>query len=156
MIKKTIILLVLYFFAVYLTSLWRKEYFGKLNQQSGAGAGRSRVFLAPWSRSRLKKKPGAGARAGAGWGKKSGAEAGAGWKKMSGAGAGAEKKFAGSPALLEIAAKKVRITIYSFLIHVRLFFFKFLSPPSPFLCEKKNSTSNASNRIMFLVKIFIF
>ena len=28
-----------------------------------AGAGRSRVFLAPWSRNRLKKKPGAGAAA---------------------------------------------------------------------------------------------
>jgi len=27
----------------------------------GAGAGRSRVFLAPWNQSRLKKKPGAGA-----------------------------------------------------------------------------------------------
>ena len=27
----------------------------------GWGAGLSRVFLAPWSRSRLKKKPGAGA-----------------------------------------------------------------------------------------------
>jgi len=31
----------------------------------GAGAGRSRVFLAPWNQSRLKKKPGAGA--GAAW-----------------------------------------------------------------------------------------
>jgi hypothetical protein len=38
-----------------------KEYFAKLNQYSGAGAGRSRVFLAPWCRSRLKKKPEAGA-----------------------------------------------------------------------------------------------
>ena len=27
----------------------------------GAGAGRSRVFLAPWSRSRLEEKSGAGA-----------------------------------------------------------------------------------------------
>ena len=31
------------------------------NQGWGAGAGRSRVFLTPWSRSRLKKKLGAGA-----------------------------------------------------------------------------------------------
>ena len=31
------------------------------NQGWGAGAGRSRVFLAPWSRSRFKKNPGAGA-----------------------------------------------------------------------------------------------
>ena len=27
----------------------------------GAGSGRNRVILAPWSRSRLRKKPGAGA-----------------------------------------------------------------------------------------------
>ena len=32
MVKKTIILLVLYFLQFYLTSLWGKEYFGKLNQ----------------------------------------------------------------------------------------------------------------------------
>ena len=55
MIKNTIILLVLYFLPFYLTSLRGKEYFGKLNQELGAGAGRSRVFLTPWSRSRLKK-----------------------------------------------------------------------------------------------------
>ena len=55
MIKKAIILLVLYFLQFYLTSLQGKKYFAKLNQQSGAGAGRSRVSLAPWSRSRLKK-----------------------------------------------------------------------------------------------------
>ena len=30
-------------------------------QGLGARAGRSRLFLSPWSRSRLKKKPGAGA-----------------------------------------------------------------------------------------------
>ena len=50
---------------------------------AGAGAGRRWVFLAPWSRSRLKKKPGAGAA----------------WKKSQ------EpeplKKFAGSSSLLE-------------------------------------------------------
>ena len=45
------------------------------NQGWGAGAGRSRVFLAPWSRSRMEKK--------------------------SGAGADAAKKLAGSSALLE-------------------------------------------------------
>ena len=32
MIKKKIILIVLYFFQFYLTSLWGKEYFAKLNQ----------------------------------------------------------------------------------------------------------------------------
>jgi hypothetical protein len=35
------------FLQFYLTSLQGKEYFAKLNQYSGAGAGRSRVFLAP-------------------------------------------------------------------------------------------------------------
>ena len=52
-----IILLVLYFFAVLPYQSVGKRIFCKLNQQSGAGtgAGRSRVFLAPWSRSRLKK-----------------------------------------------------------------------------------------------------
>ena len=53
MVKKTIISLVLYFFA-------EKRIFCQ-----GAGAGRNRVFLAPWSRSRSKKIPGAGA--GAAW-----------------------------------------------------------------------------------------
>ena len=52
---------------------------------------RSRVLLAPWSRSRsrsrLKKKPGAGA--------------GAAWKKKSGAVAGAAKKLASSSAQRE-------------------------------------------------------
>ena len=38
----------------------KRETFG-LMQGWGAGAGRSRVFLAPWSRSRLRKKTGAGA-----------------------------------------------------------------------------------------------
>ena len=38
MAKKTIIFLVLYFLQFYLTSLWGKEYFAKLNQLSGAGA----------------------------------------------------------------------------------------------------------------------
>ena len=59
-------------------------------QSWGAEAGRSRVFLAPWSRSRLKRKP----------------EAGAAWEKNQEpeplekkSGAGAAKKFAGSPAL---------------------------------------------------------
>ena len=50
-------------------------FFDSYNQGWGAGAGRSRVFLAAWSRSRLKKKPGAGA----------------------------AKKFAGSPALVIIS-----------------------------------------------------
>ena len=63
MVKKTIILLVLYLLQFYLTNLRGKEYFAKLNQKSGAGAG----FLAPWSRSRLKNKSGAGAA----WKKKS-------------------------------------------------------------------------------------
>ena len=49
----------------------------------GAGAGRSRFFLAHWSRSRLKKKPGAGTAL----------------QKKSGA--GAAKKLAGSSALRE-------------------------------------------------------
>ena len=56
---------------------------------------RSRVFLAPWSRSRSKKNTRSRSR----FGKKSGAGAGAraAWKKS---GAGATKKFAGSPALM--------------------------------------------------------
>ena len=37
--KKTIILIVLYFFEFYPTSLWGKEYFAKLNQKAGAGVG---------------------------------------------------------------------------------------------------------------------
>ena len=67
------------------------------------------MFWAPWSRSRLKKKTGAGARAGAVWKKNqelgwgagagcfwllgagAGARAGAAWKKKSGAGTGAGK-----------------------------------------------------------------
>ena len=51
---------------------------------------RSRVFLAPWSRSRMKKKPGAGVA------KK--IRSRSRLKKKSGA--GAAKKFAGSPALI--------------------------------------------------------
>ena len=38
MIKNTIILLDLYFLQFYFTSLQGKEYFSKLNQQSGDGA----------------------------------------------------------------------------------------------------------------------
>ena len=56
MVKKTIILLVLYFFAVL-----PYQFAGKRIFCQGAGAGRSRVFLAHWSRSRLKKIQGAGA-----------------------------------------------------------------------------------------------
>ena len=55
----------------------------------GAGADRSRVFLAPWSLSRSKKNTRSRSRLG----KKS--RAGAACKKKS----GAPKKFAGSPAL---------------------------------------------------------
>ena len=39
MIKKAIILLVLYYLQIYLASLRGKEYFAKLNHYSGAGAG---------------------------------------------------------------------------------------------------------------------
>ena len=69
MVKQTIILLVLYFLQFYLTSLRGKEYFAKLNQWSGAGAG----FFGPLEPEPgpLEKKPGAGAA----WGKKSGAGA---------------------------------------------------------------------------------
>ena len=76
MIKKTIILLVSYFLQFYLTSLRGKEYFAKFNQESGGGAGRSRVFLAPSSRRRshLKKNR---SRSWSRLGKKSGAGAGA-------------------------------------------------------------------------------
>ena len=58
MIKKKITLLVLYFLQFYLTSLRGKEYFAKLTNSQEPEPG---VFLAPWSRSRLKRKPGAGA-----------------------------------------------------------------------------------------------
>ena len=98
MVKKTIIILVLYFLQFYVTSLRGKEYFAKLNQKSGAGAGQSRVFLAPWSRSRLKKIARAGAEPGP-LGKKIRSRSRSRLKKKSGAGAGAAKKFAGSPAL---------------------------------------------------------
>ena len=64
--------------------------------QPGLGS-RSRVFLAPWSRSRLKKKPGTGA--------------GAAGKK-SGAGAGAAKKLAGSSALREDKKHKEIVLFY--------------------------------------------
>ena len=59
MVKSTIILLVLYFSQFYISSLWGK-YFTKLKKQLRAGArvvaARSRMFLAHWSRSRLKQK----------------------------------------------------------------------------------------------------
>ena len=58
MVKKKIILLVLYFLQFYLTSLLEKEYFAKLNQQSGARA----VFFGPLGAGANRKKiPGAGA-----------------------------------------------------------------------------------------------
>ena len=93
-----------------LTSLRGKEYFAKLNQKSGAGAGQSRVFLAPWSRSRSKKIAGAGAT----WEKNQELEPKL-LEKKSGAvaGAGAAKKFTGSPALifqiLEIQGGQVHV-----------------------------------------------
>ena len=68
MIKKTIILLDLYFFCRFtLLVCGEKNILANLTNSQEQGAGRSRVFLAPWSRSRsrLKKKPGAGA--GAAW-----------------------------------------------------------------------------------------
>ena len=52
MVIKTIILLVLYLLQFYLTSLWGKEYFAKLNQQSGAGA----VFFLPIGAGAMRKK----------------------------------------------------------------------------------------------------
>ena len=60
MVKKTIILLVLYFLQFYLTSLRGKENFAKLNQFSGAGAG---FFwpLGAGAGDARKKIPGAGA-----------------------------------------------------------------------------------------------
>ena len=76
MVKKTIILLVLYFFAGL-----PYQFAGKRIFCQGAGAGQSRVFLAPWSRSRSKKNTRSRSRLG----KKSGA--------------GAAKKFAGIPTL---------------------------------------------------------
>ena len=51
--ERTTILLVLYFFQFYISSLWGN--FDKLNHQSSAGAARSRMFVAPWSRSHFKK-----------------------------------------------------------------------------------------------------
>ena len=51
MVKKTITLLVLYYFAVL-----PYQFAGKRIFCQGAGAGRSRVFLAPWSRSRSRSK----------------------------------------------------------------------------------------------------
>ena len=82
MVKKTIILLVLYFFSSF--SLLVREEKNILP--------RSRVFLAPWSRSRSKKIPGAGAA----WEKNQEPEPEPLEKKS---GDGAAKKFAGSPAL---------------------------------------------------------
>ena len=65
-----------------------KVYFAKLNQKSGAGA----VFFAPWSRSRSKNIPGAGAA----WENNQEPEP---LDKKVKTGAGAAKKLAGSPAL---------------------------------------------------------
>ena len=90
MVKKTIIWLVLYFFCSFTLLVFGKRIFCQ-----GAGAGRSRVFLAPWSRSRSRSKKNTRSRSRSRLGKKSGA--GAAWKKS---GAGAAKKFAGSPALI--------------------------------------------------------
>ena len=84
MVKKTIILLVLYFLQFYLTSLIARSrsqfFFGPLEPEPEPLEKNTR------SRSRLGKKSGTGA------------EAGAAWKK---AGAEAAKKFTGSPALAE-------------------------------------------------------
>ena len=79
MAKKTIILLVLYFFAVlpYLTSLRGKEYFSKEPEPGVFGP------LEPEPEP-LEKKSRSRSRLG----------------KKSGVGAGAAKKFAGSPALV--------------------------------------------------------
>ena len=63
---------------------YRKMIFDVLIQGWRAGAGRSRVFLAPWSWSRLKKT-----------------RSRSHLEKKSGAGAGAAKKLAGSSALRE-------------------------------------------------------
>ena len=71
MVKKTIILLVLYFLLFYLTSLREKEYFANSKELEPG-------FFAPWSRSHLKKNTRSPS-----WsclGKKSGARAGASWK----------------------------------------------------------------------------
>ena len=54
---------------------------GEKNILPRSGAGRSRVFLAPWSRSRSKKNTRSQSRSRSRLGKKSGA--GAGWKKVS-------------------------------------------------------------------------
>jgi len=58
MVKKTIILLVLYFFCSFTLLV--------CGEKNILPRSRSRVFLAPWSWSRSKKNPGAGAGAGAG------------------------------------------------------------------------------------------
>ena len=89
MIKKTIILLVLYFFAVLPYSLRGKEYFAQELEPVGAGC-----FwpLGAGAGATRKKIP--GARAGAAWEKNQEPEP---LEKKSGA--GAVKKFAGSPAL---------------------------------------------------------
>ena len=100
MIKKTIILLVLYFFCRF-TSLvcGEKNILANLtNSQEPVGAGRSRVFLAPWSRSRSRLKKNQEPEP---LGKKIRSRSRSRLKKKSGAGAGAGKKFVGSPALLD-------------------------------------------------------
>ena len=71
MVKKTIILLVLYFFAVL-----PYQFAGKRIFCQGAGAGRSRVFLALWSRSRSRSKKNTRSRSRSRLGKKPGAGAG--------------------------------------------------------------------------------
>ena len=71
----------------------------------GAGAGLSRVFLAPWSRSRLKKKK---TGAGAAWEKNQDPEP----EPLEKSGAGAAKKFAGSPAL-------VLLILHTYLLSIR-------------------------------------
>ena len=83
MVKKTIILLVLYFLQFYLTSLRGKEYFAKEPEPELEPEPEPGVFgpLEPGAGAARKNIPGAGAA----WEKK--------W------GAGAAKKFAGSPAL---------------------------------------------------------
>ena len=94
MVKKTIILLVLYFFAVLPYKFAGKRIFC---QEAGAGC------LWPLGAGAAPKKiPGAGAE----WEKNQEPEPGPEpLEKKSGAGAGAAKKFAGSPALIEIVKK---------------------------------------------------
>ena len=86
----------------YLTSFWGKEYFGKLNQYSGAGAGAGAGCF--WLLG-----------AGAAWEKNQEPEP---LEKKSGAGARAAKKFAGSPALINSKYYKIYMYIRTMYINV--------------------------------------